>query len=116
MSDLGVGATRNLVQGNYIGVAPGGGYLFGTGNPGNTRATGSGSRTASSTRSVAPRSRQRDHLEPRGRRLITARPRLGIPATGTGNTVANNIIGLTADGGQVLGNDQDGVAIYSPAT
>ena len=32
----GVGATRNLVEANYIGVAPGGGYVFGTGNPGNS--------------------------------------------------------------------------------
>ena len=34
---VGVGANRNLIQGNYIGVAPGGGYKFGTGNPGNRR-------------------------------------------------------------------------------
>ena len=33
----GVGATRNLVEANYIGVAPGGGYLFGNGQPGNRR-------------------------------------------------------------------------------
>ena len=32
---VGVGAIRNLIQGNYIGVAPGGGYMFGTGDPGN---------------------------------------------------------------------------------
>ncbi len=32
---IGVGATRNLVEANYIGAAPGGGYLFGTGQPGN---------------------------------------------------------------------------------
>ena len=32
---VGVGANRNLIQGNYIGVAPGGGYKFGTGDPGN---------------------------------------------------------------------------------
>ena len=31
----GVGATRNLVEANYIGAAPGGGYIFGSGDPGN---------------------------------------------------------------------------------
>ncbi len=33
---VGVGATRNLIEANYIGVAPGGGYVLGTGNPGNS--------------------------------------------------------------------------------
>ena len=32
---VGVGATRNLVEANYIGAAPGGGYVFGNGQPGN---------------------------------------------------------------------------------
>ena len=32
---IGVGATRNLVEANYIGAAPGGGYILGSGNPGN---------------------------------------------------------------------------------
>ena len=36
------------------------------------------------------------------------------PATGTGNTVVGNMIGLTSDGTQVLGNAQEGVALYSP--
>ena len=52
-------------------------------------------------------------LEPRGRRLYYGAapdPIIGIPATGTGNTVENNIIGLTADGGQILGNAGEGVA------
>ena len=31
----GATATRNIVAANLIGLAPGGGYLFGTGNPGN---------------------------------------------------------------------------------
>src|SRR5262249_36845755 len=31
----GVGATRNLVESNFIGAAPGGGYLYGNGRPGN---------------------------------------------------------------------------------
>ena len=53
----GVGANRNLIQGNYIGVAPGGGYLFGTGNPGNGDA-GDGVRIedGSRTRLAVPRS------------------------------------------------------------
>ncbi len=32
---VGVGATRNLVEANYIGAAPGGGFVFGNGQPGN---------------------------------------------------------------------------------
>ena len=31
----GLAATRNRVEGNYIGIGPGGGFLFGAGNPGN---------------------------------------------------------------------------------
>ena len=34
----------------------------------------------------------------------------------TGNTIENNIIGLTATGTAVLGNDEAGVADYSPGT
>ena len=32
---VGVGATQNLVESNYIGAPPGGGYVFGNGDPGN---------------------------------------------------------------------------------
>ena len=35
VQSVGVGATRNLVEANYIGAAPGGGYVLGTGDPGN---------------------------------------------------------------------------------
>src|SRR4029079_9522513 len=31
----GAGATRNLIEANLIGAAPGGGYLFGSARPGN---------------------------------------------------------------------------------
>ena len=31
----GAAATRNLVEANFIGVGPGGGFLFGAGDPGN---------------------------------------------------------------------------------
>ncbi len=119
---VGVGANRNLIQSNYIGVGPGGGFIFGTENPGNGDAgTVSASRTARSTsdRRFHAQSRQRDRLEPRGRSLHrgsapTVVGGVPVPATATGNSVANNMIGLTADGSQVLGNDQEGVALLRP--
>ncbi len=104
---VGVGAIRNLIQANLIGVAPGGGYRFGSGDPGN----------------------QADGilLEDAGQNLIggstadlgnaiSSNHGAGIRITGpsaTGNVISNNMIGLTADGTQVLGNAEAGVALYS---
>ena len=117
----GVGANLNLVQGNFIGVAPAGGYLFGTGNPGNGDA-GDGVRiedgffnqiggsTSDLGNVIASNHGAGVYITG-----AAADPINGIPATGTGNTVANNIIGLTADGGQILGNAEEGVAVYSPS-
>src|SRR5208337_2070803 len=38
-----------------------------------------------------------------------------IAGLATGNVAANNMIGVTSDGAQVLGNWSDGVALYSPS-
>src|SRR5271157_1967065 len=105
----GVGAFLNLVQGNLIGIAPGGGYKFGTGNPGNigdgvfiddASLNQIGGLTASLGNTIASNHGAGVHIT-------------GVSATG--NVVANNMIGLTAAGTQVLGNWQEGVALYSPS-
>jgi len=104
---VGVGAIRNLIQANLIGVAPGGGYRFGSGDPGN----------------------QADGilLEDAGQNLIggsnaelgnaiSSNHGAGVRITGpsgTGNVISNNMIGLTADGTQVLGNADEGIALFS---
>jgi Calx-beta domain len=121
---VGVGANLNLIQGNYIGVAPGGGYKFGTGDPGNgsdgnggdgvliedgfQNQIGGSSVTLGNTISS-------NHGAGVYITGVAADPIAGTPATGTGNVVANNMIGVTADGAQVLGNRSDGVALYSPS-
>ncbi len=106
----GVGATRNLVEANYIGVAPGGGYVFGTGNPGNS---------ADGVRiDDAPDNQIGGPVASDGN-VISSNQGAGVYITGAdaaGNTVENNIIGLTSGGTAVLGNDGAGVANYSPDT
>ena len=42
-------------------------------------------------------------------------PAFTSPGLATGNVVANNMIGVTAAGSQVLGNWAEGVAVYSPS-
>ena len=105
---VGVGANRNLIQGNYIGVAPGGGYLFGTGDPGNGGdgvliQDGSQNQVGGTSAALG--------------NTIDSNHGAGIYITGlaTGNVVANNMIGVTAGGSQVLGNWAEGVAVYSPS-
>ncbi len=106
----GVGATRNLIEANYIGAAPGGGYAFGNGRPGNS---------ADGVRiDEAPQNQVGGPAAADGN-VISSNKGAGIYVTGadaTGNTIENNIIGLTATGSAVLGNDGAGVADYSPAT
>src|SRR5271157_6032888 len=116
---VGVGAIRNLIQGNYIGVAPRGGYMFGTGGPGNGSDGGlieDGSQKEIGGSSAAL-GNTIDSSHGAGIYItgVAADPIAGTPATGTGNVVANNMIGVTADGSQVLGNSSDGVAVYSPS-
>ena len=106
----GVGATRNLVEANYIGVAPGGGYVFGNGQPGNL-ADGVWIDDAPDNQVGGASSSDGN--------VISSNAGNGINITGPdalGNTVINNIIGLTAAGTAVLGNDQAGVAVTAPGT
>ena len=111
----GVGATRNLVEANYIGVAPGGGQLLGTGNPGNS---------ADGVRLDDAPFNQIGGPAPGDGNVISSNHGAGVYITGAdaqGNTIENNIIGLTSAGSDgngvaALGNDQAGVANYSPGT
>ncbi len=104
----GIGANRNLIQGNYIGVAPEGGYRFGTGDPGNLGdgvliQDGSQNQIGGTTSGLG--------------NTIDSNHGAGIYITGlaTGNVAASNMIGVTAGGSQVLGNWAEGVAVYSPS-
>ena len=83
---------------NLIGLAPGGGYLFGTGNPGNG---GDGVRIEDSAQN------QVGGPDSTWGNAISSNAGAGVFITGasaTGNTVLNNLIGLTADGTAVKGN------------
>ena len=107
---VGVGATRNLVEANYIGAAPGGGYIFGSGDPGNGN---DGVRIDD-----APDNQIGGPVANDGN-VISSNSGAGVNITGadaTGNTVENNTIGLTADGTTVLGNDLAGVDDTAPGT
>ena len=93
----GVGATRNLVEANYIGAAPGGGYVFGNGQ---ARQLGR-RRSASTTR---PYNQVGGPAAADGN-VISSNQGAGVYVTGadaTGNAIENNIIGLTAAGTAVL--------------
>ncbi len=104
---VGIGAVRNLIQGNYIGVAPGGGYKFGTGDPGNL---GDGVRIEDGYEN------QIGGASPELGNTIDSNHGAGIYITGLAmnNVASYNMIGVTAAGIQVLGNWSDGVSLYSP--
>ena len=88
----GVGATRNLIEANYIGAAPGGGYAFGSGDPGND-ADGVWI-------DDAPDNQVGGGVASDGN-VISSNAGNGVDITGvdaTGNTVLNNTIGLAVGG------------------
>ncbi|WP_165232189.1 Calx-beta domain-containing protein [Aquisphaera insulae] len=111
---VGVGAIRNLIESNYIGVAPPGGYRFGTGDPGNI---GDGVRIEDAGwNNIGGSSSAKGNI-------IASNRGAGVYITGAsavGNTIANNMIGVVFNdsmepGRQVLGNMYEGVALYSPS-
>lgn len=107
---VGPGATRNRIEGNFIGAAPGGGYRFGAGNPGNG---GDGVFLDN-----APSNRVGEDADGR-RNTISANGGAGVRIAGasaTGNVVAGNFIGTTADGGAALGNAGEGVRVELSAS
>ena len=104
------GATRNTVAANFIGIAPGGGYKFGTGNPGNG---GDGVRIEDSAQN------QVGGPTAAWGNTISSNFGSGIFITGAssvGNTILRNLIGVTSDGSAAKGNAQDGVTDFSPGT
>jgi hypothetical protein len=108
----GTTATRNIIAGNFIGLAPGGEYKFGTGDPGNGDA-GDGVRIED-----APQN-QVGGPDLSWSNLISSNRGSGVFVTGAsaaGNTVLFNFIGLTLGGGGVKGNDGDGVTVLAPQT
>ena len=104
------GATQVQVAGNFIGVPPGGVYKFGNGIPGNggdgVDIIGAANNTVGGTSSGAGNA-------------ISSNAGDGVDisgATATGNIVSFNLIGVTSDGSQALGNADDGVAVSSSRT
>jgi hypothetical protein len=101
-------ATRTIIGANLIGLAPGGGYLLGSGNPGNG---GDGVLIENSASNVI------GGPDATWGNSISSNSGDGVLITGassTGNAVLNNMIGLTSDGKAVRGNLAAGVAVYSP--
>lgn len=94
--------TETIIRYNIIGLAPGGGYIFGTGNPGNG---GDGVTIDDAAINWI------DH------NAISSNDGAGVRlngATATGNVVSANLIGLTSDGKAAKGNFGEGVAVYGP--
>ncbi len=104
---LGTGApattvTETIIRSNIIGLAPGGGYRFGTSNPGNE---GDGVRIDDSGTNWIDGN------------AISSNGGAGVRlygASAAGNVVSANLIGLTADGKAIKGNFGEGVAVYAP--
>ena len=106
----GTAATENLVAANLIGTGPGGGYVFGNGNPGNG---GDGVDIEGSSDNIVGGA-----ITAQGN-TISSNGGAGVFITGASalsNIVSSNVIGLTSDGSQALGNAEQGVADYSPGT
>ncbi len=104
-------ATRNNVLENFIGVGPGGGYLFGSGDPGNL---GDGVRIDNAPENQIGTNDRLGNTDLGN--VISANEGAGVRIIGrlaTGNVVAHNTIGLTVDGLSALGNSQEGVAVFS---
>jgi hypothetical protein len=109
---VGPSATRNNVEGNYIGVAPGGGFLFGSAGTGNL---GDGVRIedASDNDIGGTSDADRNVISSNGGAGVRILGNPGDRNSGARNLVQGNDIGLTADGISALGNGQEGVAIFS---
>jgi hypothetical protein len=105
-------ATRNVVAGNLIGLAPGGGYRFGTGDPGNGDA-GDGVRIEDAAQN------QIGGPTADWGNTISSNFGSGVYITGAaaaGTTILDNLIGVTYDGQAAKGNARDGVTDFSPGT
>ena len=101
-------ATETVIGANVIGLGPGGGFVLGSGDPGNG---GDGVLINDSAGNVigGPGSTWGNTISSNASAgvLITG-------ATSTGNSVLNNLIGLTSGGNAKKGNLSYGVTDYSP--
>ena len=104
----GAGSTENLVEENYIGIGPGGGFLFGQGDE-----------TWESRERRLDRECPRQHhrrLECRSEERHfgqQGRWRRDYRGLGHRQLRSEQVIGLTAGGASVQGNSGEGVAIFS---
>jgi titin len=109
-------ATRNIIAANIIGLGPGGGYLFGTGNPGNGDE-GDGVHIEGSSRNQigGPTAASGNTISSNfGSGVFITDLVNGTSVTRSiGNIVQNNLIGVTSDGSAAKGNAADGVTIDS---
>jgi Calx-beta domain len=108
---IGTAATSNNVLGNYIGAGPGGGYILGSGDPGNA-VDGVAIDNASDNQIGGSTAAAQNVISSNGVDGVHIFDSTG-GTSAIHNMVQGNIIGLTADGLSVLGNSQTGVAIYS---
>ena len=109
-------ATRTIVAANIIGLGPGGGYVFGTRNPGNgDYGDGVLIEGASDTQIGGPTTSWGNTISSNfgSGVFITDLGSGASVARSIGNTVLNNLIGVTSDGSATKGNAQDGVTIES---
>ena len=104
---VGAATTRNNVLGNDIGVGPGGGFLFGSAEPGNVgdgvTIDDAGDNNIGGTAAA-------------DRNVISGNKGAGVNilgGSGVRNLVEGNYIGITVDGISALGNGGAGVAIAS---
>ena len=104
---VGPAATRNNVMGNFIGVGPGGGFLFGSDNPGNL-GDGVTIENASDNNIGGAATTDRNVISGNGGAGVRI-----FGASGVRNLVQGNYIGITSDGVSALGNAQEGVVITS---
>jgi hypothetical protein len=100
---VGPSATRNNVDANYIGIGPGGGFVYGAEGTGNG---GDGVRVED-----APGNRIGSAVG----NVISANAGAGVRLLGSSDAtfVQKNLIGLTSDGSAPRGNAGEGVAVFS---
>ncbi len=101
------GVTQVQVAANYIGVAPAGGFEFGNPPPGNA---GNGVFINDAANNTVGGSAAG------AGNTISYNGDDGVSISGsaaTGNVVSYNLMGVTADGSEIIGNGNDGVVVTS---
>jgi hypothetical protein len=111
-------AIGNVITGNIVGSAPGGGYVYGAGDPGNGSSgnpiegqDGIRIEQAYGTQVGGPREGERNQIASNRGAGVRI---LGADASGT--QIQNNFIGLLKNGTSVLGNRDSGVVLEQGVT